>query len=100
MVYDQPFWKDNLEGIHNIWIKQNENQSPLDQTRGFTEANWYENIAYFETDKNHDNLLSAWIGGCEFFETLSDEQIAQDCTFVLRKMLNDESIPLPSSLLR
>lgn len=100
MHYEKPFWKENLEGIHNVWIKQDDAASLLDQTRGFSEANWFENIAYFETVNNHDHLLSAWIGGCEFFEKLSDEQIGQDCTFVLRKMLNDEAIPLPNYIMR
>ncbi len=72
----------------------------LNQTIGFTEKNWYENICYFETVNNQDNLMSVWYGGCQFSEEFSDEKIIDDCTMVLRKMLKDESIPKPKSIIR
>lgn len=100
MKYDEPFWSDNLEGIFNVWLKENEADPLLDQTKGFTKKNWFENICYFETVNDQDNLLSAWYGGCQFSEDFSDEQIINDCTMVLRKMLKDETIPKPSSIIR
>ncbi len=100
LEYERPFWSENLEGMHNIWLKEDESELLLDKTRNFTDKNWFENISYFETVNNHSNLLSAWIGGCEFFEDYDDEKIAWDCTMLLRKRFNDESIPMPKSIKR
>ena len=86
--------------MHNIWLKEDDAEPLMDKTRNFTGQNWFENISYFETVNNHDNLLSAWIGGCEFVEGYDDERIARDCTLVLRKRFNDESIPMPRSVKR
>ena len=42
-------------------------------------------------------ITCAWISGCEFFESFSDDKIAQDCTMVLRKFI-DKYIPLPKQI--
>ena len=100
MIYENPWWNEDLEGIHCLWLKEDDEEDLLEKTRNFTEENWFENIAYFETENNKPKILSAWIGGCEFFEDFSDEKISQDCVMVLRKMLNDDTIPLPDSIIR
>lgn len=100
LEYEKPFWSDNLEGVHNIWIKEDDIEYLLNKTKNFTDNNWFENISYFETVNNHENLLSAWIGGCQFSEKYSDEKIASDCTMVLRKMLKNKDIPIPKSVKR
>ena len=42
MVYDTPFWSKELKGIHNIWLKQDKNESLLNQLDGFNDSNWCE----------------------------------------------------------
>ena len=96
LIYEKPFWKFN--GFHPIWLL-NEHETVLNKLEDINEVNWYENISYFETVKDHRNILCAWISGCEFFESFSDDKIAQDCTMVLRKFI-DKNIPLPKQILK
>ncbi len=100
LEYEKPFWPQNFEGMFNLWLMDDNQKSLMDKTKNFTELNWFENISYFETVNNQDNLLSAWIAGCEFVEGLDDDIIARDCTILLRKRFNDEKIPMPKSVKR
>ena len=59
----------------------------------------FESICYFEPVINQDNILCAWLSGCKFFEKFDHEKIKNDCTHVLKKMLNRDDIPLPKSLI-
>ena len=104
MFYDSPFWSDNLEGMHVIWLPESnsdkDSTSLLDRLGNFNESNWFENISYFEPVENHSNILSGWIGGCEFFEKFDDEKVATDCTALLRRLLNRNDIPMPKYIKR
>lgn len=56
---------------------------------------WYKKIYSFS--KVTDTLLLGWVSGkeAEFMETLSQEQVADICTHILRKFLNDPYVPKP-----
>jgi outer membrane protein insertion porin family len=56
-------------------------------------------LGYFETVKDHKNILVAWCSG-DFVEKLSDEKINHDCTMVLRKFFNDDNIPEPIKIIK
>jgi hypothetical protein len=101
LVYDKPFWESTLSGIQPIWLfNETKSNTVLNKLENFNESNWFESISYFSTVKNHSNILSAWLGGCSFVEKLSDEKISKDCTMVLRKFLNNNSIPEPTNILK
>jgi len=101
LVYDKPFWESTLSGIQPIWLfNETKSNTVLNKLENFNESNWFESISYFSTVKNHSNILSALLGGCSFVEKLSDEKISKDCTMVLRKFLNNNSIPEPTNILK
>jgi spermine oxidase len=98
LVYDKPFWKKNMNGFHPIWLLK-KNETVLSKLDEINETNWFENISYFETVKDHKNILVAWCSG-DFVEKLSDEKINHDCTMVLRKFFNDNNIPEPIKIIK
>lgn len=59
---------------------------------------WTEDISKIEVCSGRPNTLCAWITGCEFFEHLDNKTISLRCTELLRRFLNDKSIPEPTSL--
>lgn len=99
LVYDKPFWQSNVSCIHPIWFLK-ENQTIVKNLEEINEANWFENISYFDVVKNHGNILCAWLSGCEFVEEFSEEKIARDCTLILRKFFDNETIPEPTKVLK
>jgi len=56
---------------------------------------WYHKIYSFS--KVSETLLLGWISGreAEYMETLTHEQVADTCTNILRKFLNDPFVPKP-----
>lgn len=56
---------------------------------------WYKKIYSFS--KVSETLLLGWVSGKEavFMESLSDKIIADTCTSILRKFLNDPFVPKP-----
>ena len=50
--------------------------------------------------RSYPNTLSAWIAGSEHFELLDDNTIAEECTKLLRKFLNDSNVPEPEKITR
>lgn len=101
LFYDKPFWDPSLSGIQPIWLfDENKSETFLNKLDNFNDSNWYESISYFSVVKNHANILCAWLAGCVFFEKFSDEKVSKDCTMVLRKFLNDQSIPEPNRIIK
>ena len=90
-----------MNGIQPIWLfNESKSSTVLNKLENFNESNWFESISYFSSVKNHKNILVAWLGGCCFVEKLSDEKISRDCSMVLRKFLNNNSIPEPDKILK
>ncbi len=87
-----------MNGFHPIWLLK-KNETVLSKLDEINETNWFENISYFETVKDHKNILVAWCSG-DFVEKLSDEKINHDCTMVLRKFFNDNNIPEPIKIIK
>ena len=99
MVYETPFWNDELVGIYPINLLE-KNETIFSKLNNFNSENWFENICYFEPGKDNKNVLCAWLSGCEFFENFTDEKVATDLTTYLRKILARDDIPEPTSILR
>ena len=101
LFYKEPFWNDKLELMNLIWLPEND-QFRLEKLSYKNEPQkaWTEDICKFEVVNSYPNALSAWIAGSEQFEKLDDKAISTECTSLLRKFLNDNSIPEPTSILR
>ena len=99
LVYDKPFWKDSMSGFHPIWLLKT-NETIFSKLDDIKKTNWFENIGYFKTIDNHKNILLAWLSGSEFVEYYSEEKISHDCTMLLRKFFNDNSIPEPIKIIK
>ena len=99
LIYDKPFWELNVTSFHPIWFLK-ENETIISKLDEINESNWFENIPYFDIVKNHENILCAWLSGCEFVENFTDEKIARDCTILIRKFFRDESIPEPKKVIK
>ncbi len=99
LVYDKPFWNDDLIGIYPINILKN-SETISSKLGELNSINWFESICYFEPVKDNKKVLCAWLSGCLFSENFSSEKIAQDCTKYLRRLLNRLDISEPTSILR
>ena len=101
MFYDEPFWNNSLELINVIWLPDND-QFRLDKLsyQNTVQKSWTEDICKFEVVNSYPNALSAWIAGSEEFELLDDRVVVQECTSLLRRFLNDRSIPEPREMRR
>jgi hypothetical protein len=101
LFYDKPFWGEALQLVNMIWLPEND-QFRLDRLSYANGARkiWHEDICKFEVVNSYPNALSAWIAGSEEFEKLDDATVRADCTSLLRRFLNNASIPEPTSILR
>ena len=99
LIYDKPFWQDTMQGFHPIWLLKT-NETIFSKLDDIKKTNWFENIGYFKTIDNHKNILLAWLSGSEFVEYYSEEKISHDCTMLLRKFFNDNSIPEPIKIIK
>ena len=94
LLWENAFWKEGLGGIKLAWD---------DSSVGVTSQNqWYKKIFAFDEVLNNANVLVAWISGdeSEHMESLSDHEVLETCASVIRKFLNDPSIPNPVRILR
>jgi hypothetical protein len=101
LFYEQPFWNKDLKLINMIWLPE-EDSIRVDKIAHHNRPRkqWYEDICKFEVVDSYPNALSGWISGSEEFEKLSDQDIALECTRLLRKFLGNENIPEPKSIIR
>ncbi|CAF0718372.1 unnamed protein product [Brachionus calyciflorus] len=99
LVYEKPFWNENLELINPIWnIESREKMFETLKNKN-VKTRWFEDICSFCTANNNKNVLIGWIAG-NYHESLSNDEIKRDCTILLRKFLGREDIPEPIDLVR
>lgn len=86
LEYDRPFLNAEISEVITLWKRTDE--SDMSKI-------WFRKIYSFS--RYSDNILLAWLSGheAEYLETLSEEQVANTCTEILRKFLNDPYIPRP-----
>lgn len=86
LEYDRPFLNAEISEVITLWKRTEE--SDMSKI-------WFRKIYSFS--RYSDNILLAWLSGheAEYLETLSEEQVANTCTEILRKFLNDPYIPRP-----
>nr|CAD7257074.1 unnamed protein product [Timema shepardi] len=92
LEYDRPFLNPDISEVMLLWETEmdgkKENEEDLNTC-------WFRKIYSFS--KISDTLLLGWISGkeAEFMETLPNETVADKCTEILRKFLNDPFVPKP-----
>ncbi|KFM82382.1 Peroxisomal N(1)-acetyl-spermine/spermidine oxidase, partial [Stegodyphus mimosarum] len=86
LEYDRPFLNSEISEVITLWKRTEE--SDMSKI-------WFRKIYSFS--RYTENILLAWVSGneAEYVETLSEEQVANTCTDILRKFLNDPYIPRP-----
>lgn len=92
LVYDDmSFFPENTNSLHTIFF---------DDEKYDIKSQWYLKI--FTFDKFFDNILLVWLTGdeAEYVETLSDKEISEELTNLLKRMLKNDKVPLPSNLIR
>lgn len=90
--YDKPFWVWCEGGIKLAWS--------ADELAARTD--WTKGISSIEEVEGSKHVLCAYISGPEaqHMEKLSDEEVAEGITRVLRQFTGDASLPYPNSILR
>ncbi|GLV31115.1 uncharacterized protein CBL_12189 [Carabus blaptoides fortunei] len=92
LEYDRPFLNADVSEVMLLW--ECELPSVSTSTCDMSQS-WYKKIYSFS--KVSETLLLGWISGkeAEYLETLPSDVIADKCTELLRKFLNDPFIPKP-----
>lgn len=94
LEYDRPFLNKDISEVMLIWDTTDDVNG--DSGRSI-EKNWFRKIYSFS--KVSETLLLGWISGkeAEYMETLSHNVVAEVCTDILRKFLNDPFVPKPKN---
>ncbi|XP_034233868.1 spermine oxidase [Thrips palmi] len=92
LEYDRPFLNPEISEVMLLWDSEECCNDSKDMKN-----KWFRKIYSFS--KLSETLLLAWISGkeAEYMETLSHEEVAETCTIILRKFLNDPFVPQPKS---
>ncbi|XP_050397042.1 spermine oxidase [Patella vulgata] len=93
LEFDQTVVDSDVFRIELLWDRDNVKEKDLRYT-------WMRKIYSFEVV--HENILVGWLSGKEalYMESLTEDQIAEDCRDLLRKFLNRNDIPLPKRVIR
>ena len=97
LLFDKPFWTPGSGSIKLAW-----DDAEKDTRRHNVAAHWFRGIFAFDEVLNNPSVLGAWVAAheAEYMETLSDEEVIETCTQLLRKFLANPSIPAPKGIMR
>ncbi|XP_054289865.1 peroxisomal N(1)-acetyl-spermine/spermidine oxidase-like isoform X1 [Macrosteles quadrilineatus] len=89
LVYERPFLNQDISEVMLLW-----NATGAPKNEDLSDC-WFKKIYSFS--KVTETVLLGWVSGkeAEYMETLSQDQIADICTQILRKFLNDPFVPRP-----
>ncbi|XP_007935059.1 peroxisomal N(1)-acetyl-spermine/spermidine oxidase [Orycteropus afer afer] len=100
LEFEEPFWEPDCQHIQVVW----EGSSPLEDAKPEMRDAWVRKLVGFLVlpSSGSAHVLCGFIAGLEseFMETLSDEEVLQSLTQVLRKMTGNPQLPAPRSVLR
>jgi hypothetical protein len=65
-------------------------------------SSWTRDITGFDVIDGHEGVLLGWVGGkgAELVEEITEDEIGQQCTELLKKFTLNENIPLPCQVIR
>ncbi|XP_075390412.1 peroxisomal N(1)-acetyl-spermine/spermidine oxidase [Tenrec ecaudatus] len=100
LEFEQPFWGPDCESMQLVW----EGSSPLEAAGPQAPDAWVRKLSGFLVlpYSGSGHVLCGFIAGLEseFMETLSDDEVLQSLTQVLRRVTGDPQLPAPRSVLR
>lgn len=96
LYFDEPILEADVFRLELLW--DDEKFSEEERNPDLSNS-WFRKIYSFEVMDSH--LIAGWVCGKEamFMESLSEEQIAEDCQGVLKKFLKKD-VPKPSKVIR
>lgn len=96
LEYERPFLNPGVSEVMLLW----DDERLSEAERRDVSKTWFRKIYSFI--KISDTLLLGWISGraAEYMEKLSTTEVAEVCTTILRRFLNDPFVPIPKSCLR
>jgi N1-acetylpolyamine oxidase len=93
LFYDDlaSFFPADTVAVKPVFIEENTNADMKDR--------WIQKVYTF--DKFYDNVLLVWLTGEEanYAETLSEEEIVDSLTGLLKRLLKNENVPKPNKML-
>lgn len=94
LYWSVPFWTKGRGGIKLAWSDE---ESAVQNYS----LQWYKKIFAFDEVLDNNHVLVAWISGDEamYIENLPNHEILNTCIKIIRKFLNDPSIPEPDQVL-
>ncbi|XP_054009840.1 spermine oxidase-like isoform X1 [Hylaeus anthracinus] len=95
--FGTPWWKPSTEGFQLLWKERNSTNF-----HSKTLAAWTRDLTGFDVIPDHEGVLLGWVGGRGAYtvETLSEQQVAIDCTKLLKHYLKLDEIPSVKKCLR
>ncbi|XP_055351178.1 spermine oxidase-like [Paramacrobiotus metropolitanus] len=102
IVYEEAFWdKLGIDEPHTLRLFWDDDLKP-DQERRYDDKPWYRTIDGFNTLSTAPTTLEAIIVGkaVDQVAELSDEQLADDITDVLKRFLKRAELPRPKFIMR
>ncbi|XP_043460908.1 spermine oxidase-like [Leptopilina heterotoma] len=98
LEFNEIWWKRGTRGFQFIWRRDNEEFPSSGKL-----PTWTKDLTGFDILKDEKNgIFLGWIGGrgAHIIETLSEQQIAEDCLQLLKFFLKNNNIPFPRRCLR
>lgn len=96
LEYERPFLNPGVSEVMLLW---DDRGLPEEEIHDLSKT-WFRKIYSFT--KVSETLLLGWISGkaAEYMEKLSTTEVAEVCTTILRRFLNDPFVPAPKGCLR
>jgi len=96
LEYERPFLNPGVSEVMLLWDDERLSETEKQDIS----KTWFRKIYSFI--KISETLLLGWISGCEaeYMEKLSSTEVAEICTTILRRFLNDPFVPIPKNCLR
>ncbi|XP_006867553.1 PREDICTED: peroxisomal N(1)-acetyl-spermine/spermidine oxidase [Chrysochloris asiatica] len=100
LEFEEPFWEADCQSMQLVW----EDALLLEDAAADLQDTWVRKLFGFLVlpTFGSGHVLCGFIAGLEseFMETLSDEEVLQSLTRVLRRMTGNPQLPAPRSVLR
>jgi monoamine oxidase len=96
LEYERPFLNPGVSEVMLLWDDERLSETEKQDIS----KTWFRKIYSFI--KISETLLLGWISGreAEYMEKLSSTEVAEICTTILRRFLNDPFVPIPKNCLR
>ncbi|KAJ9592067.1 hypothetical protein L9F63_001406, partial [Diploptera punctata] len=97
LSYKKPWWDTGTKGFQLLWSKYN-----LCIPSREEKCSWTRDLTGFDVVYGQEAVLVGWVGGkgAELVEELTEEEVGEHCTTLLRQFTRNKNIPLPTRVIR